>query len=245
MPRRQGPQRWGWGANIYRLANGCRLRWEFCRAFISSSASSKPCAIGIPKITNNFMNQTQIASLIRTGLKVLGTALATHGLTTAATILNSEDVIGLIIMTYGVILSHLEHDNDKTKSGGNIPLAIIGGLFAASFLSGCANTVYKSPANQTLITERFFGIKVTATSGSGTPEVCLGAGSSTFAVNPVSTNTLYAAPSFSTVEFSQSINPFATSGSESAGWGNVSVNLSTNATAQSATILPKLPMKLK
>ena len=136
-------------------------------------------------------------------------------------------------------MSHLEHDNDKTKSGGNIPLAIIGGLFAASFLSGCANTVYKSPSNQTLITERFFGIKVTATSGSGTPEVCLGAGSSTFAVNPVSTNTLYAAPSFSTVEFSQSLNPFATSGSESAGWGNVAVSLSTNATAQSQVIIPK------
>jgi hypothetical protein len=187
------------------------------------------------------MNQTQTASLIRTLLKVVGTALATHGLTTAASIINSEDVIGLIVMAYGVILSHLEHDNDKTKSGGNIPLAIIGGLFAASFLSGCANTVYKSPANQTLITERFFGIKVTATSGSGTPEICLGAGSSTFAVNPVSTNTLYAAPSFSTVEFSQSLNPFATSGSESAGWGNVAVSLSTNATAQSQVIIPKAP----
>lgn len=189
------------------------------------------------------MNQTQTSSLIRTILKVAGTALATHGLTTAGSILNSEDVIGLIIMAYGVILSHLEHDGDKTKAGnGNVPLAIIGGLFAASFLSGCANTVYKSPANQTLITERFFGIKITATSAATqTPQILLGAGSSTFAVNPVSTNALYAAPSFSTVEFSQSINPFATSGSESAGWGNVAVSLSTNATAQSQVIIPKAP----
>ena len=194
------------------------------------------------------MNKDQTTALVHSLVKIVGSALATHGFTKAAGTLNSEDVIGAIVMVIGVILAHTatgaKSSPPAPPTAGTGTTTIVG-LLALIMFTGCSSTVYKGAQNQTLITERFFGIKVTATSGSGTPEVCLGAGSSTFAVNPVSTNTLYAAPSFSTVEFSQSLNPFATSGSESAGWGNVSVNLSTNATAQSATILPKLPIKLK
>jgi len=193
------------------------------------------------------MNKDQTTALIHSLVKIVGSALATHGFTKAAGTLNSEDVIGAIVMVIGVILAHTATGSKASTpppTAGTGTTTIVG-LLAVLMLTGCGTTVYKGPQNQTLITERFFGIKVTATSGSGTPEVCLGAGSSTFAVNPVATNQLYAAPSFSTVEFSQSLNPFATSGSESAGWGNVSVNLSTNATAQSQTILPKFPAKLK
>jgi hypothetical protein len=40
------------------------------------------------------MNQDQLTSLVRTALKVIGTALITHGATTAANVLNGEDVRG-------------------------------------------------------------------------------------------------------------------------------------------------------
>jgi hypothetical protein len=185
------------------------------------------------------MNKDQLNTLIHSLVKIIGTALVTHGATKAATTLNSEDVIGAIVTVVGVVLAHTAAGKTASAEPCCKTVAKVLPLVAILSLCGCSN-VYKGPQNQTLITERFFGIKVTSTSGSGTPEIVLGAGSSTFAVNPVSTNQLYAAPSFSTVQFSQSMNPFNTSGSESAGWGDVSVNLNTNSTAQSITVVPKL-----
>jgi hypothetical protein len=185
------------------------------------------------------MNNNQLNTLIHSLVKIVGTALVTHGATKAANTLNSEDVIGAIVTVIGVILAHTAAGKSAPPSASSEAVVKVLPFIAILSLCGCAN-VYKGPQNQTLITERFFGVKVTSTSGSGTPEIVLGAGSSTFAVNPVSTNQLYAAPSFSTVQFSQSMNPFNTSGSESAGWGNVSVDLNTNSTAQSVTVVPKL-----
>ena len=86
------------------------------------------------------MNTDQINSLIRTVLKVLGTALATHGLTNAAGILNSEDFIGLVLLIVGVISSHSWHsaapDSNGSGSGGKLGLFVA--LAAAGFLfTGC------------------------------------------------------------------------------------------------------------
>jgi len=55
------------------------------------------------------MNQDQINSLVRTVIKIVGSALVTHGMTQAASILNTEDVIGAVVIIVGVIWSHLDN----------------------------------------------------------------------------------------------------------------------------------------
>jgi len=91
------------------------------------------------------MNTDQINSLIRTVLKVLGTALATHGLTNAAGILNSEDFIGLVLLIVGVISSHSWHSSAPDSNGGGSggKLGLFVALAAAGFLftgTGCQST---------------------------------------------------------------------------------------------------------
>lgn len=55
------------------------------------------------------MNSSQFLSILRTALKVLGSALATHGAQKAAALINSEDVIGLVLLIGGVWWSHCNH----------------------------------------------------------------------------------------------------------------------------------------
>ena len=55
------------------------------------------------------MSTEQFNSLLRTLLKVAGTALATHGMVKASSIVNSEDVIGAALLLGGVLWSHLKH----------------------------------------------------------------------------------------------------------------------------------------
>ena len=55
------------------------------------------------------MSMEQFNSLLRTLLKVLGTALATHGMVKSANLVNSEDVIGAALLLGGVLWSHLKH----------------------------------------------------------------------------------------------------------------------------------------
>ena len=59
------------------------------------------------------MNQDQINSLVRTVLKIAGTALAARGLTSTAQWVNSEDVFGLIVLLVGLWESHQTHQNDS------------------------------------------------------------------------------------------------------------------------------------
>ena len=51
----------------------------------------------------------QTLSLIRTILKIVGSALATHGLQKEAEWLNSEDIAGAVILLVGIILSMKHH----------------------------------------------------------------------------------------------------------------------------------------
>jgi hypothetical protein len=67
------------------------------------------------------MNTDQIASLIRSALKIIGAALVAHGATKAAAIINSEDAIGLAIAIAGLAMSHFNHSSVPPNSQGNPP----------------------------------------------------------------------------------------------------------------------------
>jgi len=96
------------------------------------------------------LNLDQVLSLTRTILKVVGSALMTHGATKAAAIVNGEDVTGLVLTIVGIIWSHWEHTPDEapkaTASGGNvIGLWLTIGLLAMSLgapvlMTGCGTT---------------------------------------------------------------------------------------------------------
>ena len=61
------------------------------------------------------MSMEQINSAIRSLLKILGTALAAHGATGAANVVNSEDVIGLSMVVAGVVWSALHHKQETPE----------------------------------------------------------------------------------------------------------------------------------
>jgi hypothetical protein len=63
------------------------------------------------------MNKEQIQSIIRSGLKIAGSALAAHGLTKYSAIINSEDAIGFVMALVGLYLSHSNHaDSTPAKT---------------------------------------------------------------------------------------------------------------------------------
>jgi len=55
------------------------------------------------------MNQEQLTSLVRTAIKSVGAALIAHGATKTAQWLNTEDVIGAVILIAGLVWSHFHH----------------------------------------------------------------------------------------------------------------------------------------
>lgn len=92
------------------------------------------------------MNTDQINSFIRTLFKIVGSALVTHGMTKTGDLLNSEDIIGLVITIIGVLASHNWHKETAptsppsgsggTSAGGTAALLVA--LGAASLLfTGC------------------------------------------------------------------------------------------------------------
>ncbi len=87
------------------------------------------------------MNRDQALSITRTLLKVIGSALVTHGATKAAGLLNSEDVIGLILTVVGLLWSHFDHSEETaTKPNpiiGTLPMVL---FFAALAAVACAST---------------------------------------------------------------------------------------------------------
>ena len=88
------------------------------------------------------MNTDQINSFIRTLFKIVGSALVTHGATKTGDLLNSEDIIGLVITIVGVLASHNWHKQTSppSSSGGSATglTSIILAMGAASLLlTGC------------------------------------------------------------------------------------------------------------
>jgi hypothetical protein len=71
------------------------------------------------------MNQDQIDSAVRTILKIVGTYLATKGLTEQAALINGSDVAGLVTLLIGLWLSHQQHQ--VVTPPANIPTQTVSG----------------------------------------------------------------------------------------------------------------------
>lgn len=89
-------------------------------------------------------NQDQFLSLVRSILKIAGSALTAHGLTQAASWVNSEDVTGVIITLAGLFWSHWEHSPDAPTTpppaGANTTAIFLAILIPSLFLFGCNTT---------------------------------------------------------------------------------------------------------
>lgn len=57
------------------------------------------------------MSISQLNSLIRSTLKIVGAALTAHGMTQAGSLINAEDVIGVVLTVAGLVWSHYHHDD--------------------------------------------------------------------------------------------------------------------------------------
>lgn len=99
------------------------------------------------------MNTDQIASIVRTGLKIVGAFLMAHGYAKAGDManqtLNSPEVIGFIVTGLGLLWSHFTHASlpgatgGASKTGGAAVLFIF--LSAASLsLTACNTTPQQS-----------------------------------------------------------------------------------------------------
>jgi hypothetical protein len=94
------------------------------------------------------MNSDQLNSLVRTALKIAGALCLQHGLTGAADLLNSPDIIGAVLLIAGLVWSHYSHAAPKSTSGpSSTPpstpplMAILWAIFAGSlFFTGCASS---------------------------------------------------------------------------------------------------------
>ncbi len=84
------------------------------------------------------MNLDQFNSLLRSLLKIIGSALAAHGLGQAAGIVNGEDFIGLVLLVAGLVWSHFQHGETPTGTGGTTT-AILLLLLPVLLVTGCAN----------------------------------------------------------------------------------------------------------
>jgi hypothetical protein len=69
------------------------------------------------------MNPNQIASLVRTLLKVSGAVLVHFGYFKLNTVLNLPDVVGALSVFVGCIWSHLSHPDDP---GASSPVREVG-----------------------------------------------------------------------------------------------------------------------
>lgn len=85
------------------------------------------------------MNQDQFLSLLRTVLKVSGSALAAHGATKAASIVNAEDVIGAVLLIGGALWSHFHHTESPapTKPTGTVITTLLALVCGGVLLTGC------------------------------------------------------------------------------------------------------------
>lgn len=66
------------------------------------------------------MNQDQVNSLVRSGLKVVGGILIAHGATNAAAVLSTGPVIeaicGVVTAIIGIVWSHWNHKADPAPT---------------------------------------------------------------------------------------------------------------------------------
>ena len=84
------------------------------------------------------MNQSQLNSAIRSGLKILGGILTAHGATSAAGLVNTEDLIGLALIVGGAIWSHFHHSDPGSPPPPGIAAALFLALAMGLTAAGCA-----------------------------------------------------------------------------------------------------------
>lgn len=95
----------------------------------------------------------QYLSLIHTVLKLLGAALAAHGATKAAGIINGEDVSGLVIAVVGIVLSFrantpaaiVQKAADSLPAGTVIPATTVASPIAQVLSPEVATTFIRKP----------------------------------------------------------------------------------------------------
>lgn len=86
------------------------------------------------------MNTDQLNSLIRSVLKIIGTALLAHGYTTAGTWLGAEEIIGAIIAVAGFIASHNWHKDESQPPAPKFPVSSFIILTSSLAFCGCIAT---------------------------------------------------------------------------------------------------------
>lgn len=95
------------------------------------------------------MNNDQLNSTIRTILKIAGAALATHGATKAASLINAEDTVGVLMTIVSWAWSHYTHKEDPQPAAptpAKLPLWIFLPLLALAWLVGCSTSQIKTAA---------------------------------------------------------------------------------------------------
>lgn len=101
------------------------------------------------------MNFDQLTSLLRSLLKIAGSALAAHGLTQAASIVNGEDCIGVVLALGGLAWSHWEHGADAPPPpAGKLPgpkIMVLAGMLALLLAGATAcNTTQQTVAYKSI-----------------------------------------------------------------------------------------------
>ncbi len=93
------------------------------------------------------MNTDQIASIVRTVLKIVSGILLAHGLGDTASIINTPDVVGLVVLLVSAIWSHFSHASPPDATGGSSKAGGVGLLVslgvASLLLTGCAGSLNK------------------------------------------------------------------------------------------------------
>ena len=192
--------------------------------------------------TKNQMNTDQIASLIRSGLKIGGALLVAHGLTAYADVLNMPDVFGLALALAGLIGSHYKHASaaDGTLPPGPLKAALVL-LVAALAVTGCTSVMNTPGGKIVSITERGLGLKLSQNSATQTPEGWLGFFSSTIMFVPTTTNGTVGAPNFANTFDASNSGMFDTAIGENLASGNYSTFEpgQTNSAPATVPIVPK------
>jgi hypothetical protein len=185
------------------------------------------------------MNTDQINSLIRSALKVVGAALMAHGLTNTATIINSPDVLGLLLTLAGLLASHWQHA--ANTPGPKTPLAaliIVGASLALG--TGCTSIINTPAGKAVSISQRVLGIQIAQSPTTQTPELQMGFVSSVIVFLPTSTNGPVAVPNVANSFDIGENGALDTSVSENVASGNMAT-FEPGATNSAPTTAPAIP----
>ncbi len=193
------------------------------------------------------MNSDTLQILLRTVLKMIGGWLIAKGLANDSAV---QDLTGGALALAGIIWALVHHNQALNSAAQSVPIKLSSSTGTSSsgpgpyllllLLSGCLVTGCTSQAIKAgdivAIKERTFGITVSESPASGTPQIRLGFNSLVVQFIPTCTNGTIAAPNYGdTFDLHQGLNPFGTGISENTGAGNVM----TGTNGETSAIVPK------